>query len=201
MSTTETTWDAPYAAAGGRRPPRRLLLGMMVAVFLSGGVIGSGATLMIINRRMEENAKPHDPRLVGQKVAAELRETLSLSDEQAAQVDRIMKDHMAAMGRMQREEFFPKIRDAFKQMNDDIAGVLDDDQRVKWNAWLEERRKRVCPPGDHGRTGHKNFRKPGSGTDSRGRGPHPRSDANPESEAKPALEPKTETSNGEKASP
>lgn len=151
MSSVEATWDVPHAA-GGRRPPHRLLLGMMVAVFFSGGVIGSGATLMIINR--QENARRHDPMIAGQQAAAELTEELSLTDEQAAQVDRIMKDHLAAMGRLRRDVFLPAIRDAFEEMKSGVAAVLDDEQRVKWNAWLEERRKRVCPPGGHSRSGH-----------------------------------------------
>ena len=184
MSTTETTWELP-PAAGGRRPPRRLLLGMMVAVFFSGGVIGSGATLMIINR--QENSKRHDPMIVGHQVAAELEQELSLSQEQTAQVDRIMKDHLAAMGRLRRDVFVPAIRDAFEEMKSGVAAVLDDEQRVKWNAWLEERRKRVCPPGGHGRSGHSHG-KPGANSTQR----HPSSgptDAapTPDSESKPAT--------------
>lgn len=191
MSTAETTWDVPPTAAGGRRPPRRLLLGMMVAVFFSGGVIGSGATL-IINRRIEEDVKRHDPMIVGHRVAAELQEELSLSHEQAAQVDRIMKDHLAAMDRLRHEVFFVEIRKAFKQMNDDIASVLDEGQRVKWNAWLEERRKKVCPPGDHSRYGHGRFRKSAtSGTESRAHRDSPNSDA------QPTREPQSETGAGQ----
>ncbi|HVA44941.1 MAG TPA: hypothetical protein VNH11_01020 [Pirellulales bacterium] len=168
MSTTETTWPVPQTAATGGRPPRRLLLGMMVAVFCSGGVIGSGASLMLINRRIEDSAKRHDPVIVGHQVASELEEKLSLSEEQVSQVDRIMKEHLASMDRLRREVFFPKIRESFTQMNEAVAAVLNDEQRVQWTAWLEERRQRVCPPGEHGRHGRGHFHKPSSeGGDSR----------------------------------
>jgi hypothetical protein len=153
MSTSELSTYAPQApvpqttAAGGRRPPRNLLLGMMVAVFFSGGVIGSGSTLMLINRRIEDNEKHHnDPVIMGHRVVEELQEKLSLDEAQTTEVDQIMKDHFAALDRVRREDFFPKIREQFKQMEDQVNAVLDNEQRTQWHAWLDERRKRVCPP-------------------------------------------------------
>jgi BMFP domain-containing protein YqiC len=158
MSASEATLYSPQSSAAGRRPPRRLLLGMMVAVFFSGGIIGSGSTLMLINRRIEANEKHHDVVSIGKHIVSDLRGKLSLSDEQTAQVDQIMKEHLASLDRLRREDFSPKLRVAFKQMEDQVAAVLDDEQRSQWHAWLEERRKRVCPPGDHRRPGHPHHR-------------------------------------------
>lgn len=145
----------PQTASGGRRPPRRLLLGMMVAVFFSGGVIGSGSTLMFIHRRIEDNEKHHDPGKTSQRIITELTEKLSLSEQQTAQVEQITKDHLAALDRLRHEVFFKMIRDEFKQMEDQVNGVLDDEQRAKYHAWLDEKRQRLCPPGArHGHTAH-----------------------------------------------
>ncbi|HWB09437.1 MAG TPA: hypothetical protein VG826_09445 [Pirellulales bacterium] len=155
MSTLEAPTYVPHAAAGGGRRPRRILLGMMVAVFFSGGVIGSGSTLMVVNRRIKESEQPRPVPDWCRKIVAELEEKLSLSEEQTAQVDQIMKDHLAALDRLRREVFFKAIREQFKQMEDQVNAVLDDQQSVQWHAWLEERRKRVCPT--NGRT-----QKPGS---------------------------------------
>jgi hypothetical protein len=145
MSTAQSPTYVPVSAAAGRRPPRNLLLGMMLAVFFSGGVIGSGSTLMLINRRIEDNAKHYDPIKSAKKVTSELEVKLSLNAGQTAQVEQIMKDHLAALDRLRREVFFKKIREQFKQMEDQVNGVLDDEQRTQWHAWLAERQQRVCP--------------------------------------------------------
>ncbi|HVX11444.1 MAG TPA: hypothetical protein VHC22_09705 [Pirellulales bacterium] len=145
MSTAQSSTYVPAGAAAGRRPPRNLLLGMMVAVFFSGGVIGSGSTLMLINRRIEDNARHYDPIKSAEKVTSELEVKLSLDSGQAAQVEQIMKDHLAALDRLRREVFFKKIREQFKQMEDQVNAVLDDEQRTQWHAWLAERQQRVCP--------------------------------------------------------
>ena len=163
MSTSELSTYAPQATgpqsmgAGGRRPPRNLLLGMMVAVFFSGGVIGSGSTLMLINHRIEDNEKHHnDPVIITGRVVKELEEKLSLNEQQTAQVQKIMKDHLAALDRLRREKFLPVIREEFNQMEGQVNAVLDDEQRSQWQAWLAERRQRVCPPGGrHGYSGHR----------------------------------------------
>lgn len=155
MTTIEAPTYLPQTSASGGRPPRRLLLGMMLVMFVSGGGIGAGSTLMLINRRIEENENRHDPKIVGQRVVQELTEKLSLNDEQAAEVDRIMNDHLDAIDRLRREVIFPKMRDQFEQMKEQVDAVLDDQQRAQYHAWLEERKKRVCPPGGaHGHNGH-----------------------------------------------
>jgi hypothetical protein len=155
MTTIEAPTYLPETSASGGRPPRRLLLGMMLVMFVSGGGIGAGSTLMLINRRIEENENRHDPKMVGLRVAQELTEKLSLNEEQAAEVERIMNDHMAAIDRLRRDVIFPKMRDQFEQMKEQVDAVLDDQQRAQYHAWLDERKKRVCPPnGAHGHNGH-----------------------------------------------
>lgn len=153
MSTSKTSWYVSETVAAGGRPPRRLLLGMMVAVFVSGGVIGSGSTLMLINRRIENNEKHCDAVSISAKILPELEEKLSLSEAQAAQVDGIMKEHLAALAQIRQEVFFPLIKEQFKQMEEQVDSVLDNQQRSQWHAWLEERRTRVCPPGERRRHG------------------------------------------------
>jgi hypothetical protein len=103
---------------------------------------------MIINSRIEDNERHHnDPVFISERVVKELDEKLSLSDVQTTQVEQIMKDHFAALDRLRREVFFAEIRKQFKQMEDQVNAVLDDEQRTQWHAWLDEKRKRVCPLG------------------------------------------------------
>lgn len=145
MSTTESSPYLSHFPASSGSPPRRLLLGVVALVFVSGGVIGSGSTLMIVNRRIEENEQHCDAAKVRKRVADELTEKLSLDGEQSAEVDRIMNDHIAAIDRLRREVIFPKMREQFEQMKEQVDAVLDDGQRAQYHAWLEERKKRVCP--------------------------------------------------------
>lgn len=181
-SDSELSGYLPQTASGGRRPPRRLLLGMMVAVFFSGGVIGSGSTLMLINRRIEANERHHDPAKTSQRIVSELAEKLSLSEKQTAQVEQITKDHLASLDRLRREVFFKMIRDDFKQMEDQVNAVLDDEQRATYHAWLEEKRQRVCPPGvRHGHSSHRGHggpRGPSSRDAKEHRGDRPQADTN-----------------------
>jgi hypothetical protein len=146
MSTTEASPYLSHFPASSGQPPRRLLLGVVALVFVSGGVIGSGSTLMIINRRIEENETRHDPKKVGRRVANDLKGMLSLNDGQAVEVDRIMKDHMAAIEQLRQEVIIPRMREQFEQMKNQVDAVLDGEQRAQYHAWLEERKKRVCPP-------------------------------------------------------
>ncbi|MGH7137959.1 MAG: hypothetical protein ACREHD_19595 [Pirellulales bacterium] len=168
MSTTELPTYVPQTATGGGRPPRRLLFGMMVAVFFSGGVIGSGSTLMLINRRIEDNERHHDPARTSQRIVDELREKLALNDAQTAELERITKNHLAALDRIRRDVFFPKIHEQFKQMEEQVNAVLSDEQRAQYHAWLEEKRQRVCPPGSrHSRAGSRGASSSGSSTRAR----------------------------------
>jgi hypothetical protein len=154
MSTLEAPTYVPQTATDGGRRPRRILLGMMVAVFFSGGVIGSGSTLMVVNRRIKENESPRDPVKWSERIVSELEEKLSLSEKQTEQVKQVMKEHLAALNRLRRETFAPRIREQFEQMKDQVDSVLDDEQRSQWHAWLDERQNRVCPSGGRAHNGH-----------------------------------------------
>jgi hypothetical protein len=123
---------------------------MMVLVLFSGGAIGSGATLLVINSRIKENEKRHDSTKTKERIVSELQEKLSLSEKQTEQVDQIMAEHLAALDKLRHDVFFKMIREQFKQMEDQVDSVLDGQQHAQWHAWLEERRKRVCPTGGRG---------------------------------------------------
>lgn len=188
ISSEVPTYVSPTATGGGR-PPRRLLFGMMVMVFFSGGVIGSGSTLMLINRRMEDNERHHDPARTSQRIVDELQEKLSLNDPQTTQVERITKNHLAALDRIRREVFFPAIREQFKQMEEQVSAVLDDEQRAAYHAWLDEKRQRVCPPfSRHSRGPHRAASSGGSATRAQGQ---------PETQASTAAS--TNADNGQSA--
>jgi hypothetical protein len=118
---------------------------------------------MVINSRIKENEKPRKIPDWSRQIVSELEEKLTLSEKQTAQVDQIMKDHLAALDRLRREVFFKKIGEQFKQMEDQVDSVLDEQQSMQWHAWLEERRKRVCPTGGRGHGSTKGTKEAGAG--------------------------------------
>lgn len=147
MSTSEATWSqSPISptALGGRLPPRRwLTLAMMATVFISGAVIGSGSTMIVINRRVEEASSRHW-NAVCEKMLPALRSELELSDDQYADVERIIRRHLSKLNEIRDDVIRPIIREEFAQMEGQVSAVLDDEQNARWLAWLEERRQRVC---------------------------------------------------------
>lgn len=147
MSITETTWSQPVMS--GRLPPRRwLTLAMMATVFISGAVIGSGSTMIVINRRVEEASNRHW-NAACEKMLPVLRSELDLSDEQYADVEQIIRRHLAKLNEIRDEVIRPAIREEFAQMEMQVSAVLDEQQNERWLAWLEERRKRVCASSAH----------------------------------------------------
>ena len=146
MITTETSWHSPAAGIrlgnGAGPPSRRWILGLMACIFVSGTVIGGGSTMIVVNHRMEEAAGRHLDAVCSRMVPA-LQKELDLSDEQAAQVKTSIRQHLAKLDQI-RETV---IRNEFKQMEDQVAAVLDADQKERWHSWLEERRKRCRLPG------------------------------------------------------
>lgn len=145
MSITEATWS--QAVMSGRLPPRRwLTLAMMATVFISGAVIGSGSTMIVINRRVEEASNRHW-NAACERMLPTLRSELDLSDDQYAEVEQIIRRHFAKLNEIRDEVIRPAIREEFAQMENQVSAVLDDQQNDRWKTWLEERRKRVCANG------------------------------------------------------
>ncbi len=113
-------------------PPRRgswLTLFLAVIIFVSGLIIGGGgllALLVHVSRRQDE------PPAV---VAARLRRQLGLNDEQAAQVQEIVRTRQEALHRI-REEVQPRFREEIDLLEKQVDNVLNDRQKAKWHAGL-----------------------------------------------------------------
>lgn len=154
MSTSEATWSQPTwsASGGGRLPQRRLpqrrwlTLAMIATVFISGAVIGSGSTMIVVNRRVEEASSRHW-NAVCERMLPALRSELELTDDQYADVEQIIRRHLAKLNEIRDEVIRPAIREEFAQMEQQVSAVLDERQNDRWLAWLEERRQRVCANG------------------------------------------------------
>lgn len=150
MSTTETTWHSPAAGhrlGNGAGPPaRRWILGLMACIFVSGTVIGGGSTMIVVNHRMEEAAGRHLDAVCSRMVPA-LQKELNLSEEQSEEVAATVRRHLTKLDEIRDTLIRPAMASEFKQMEDQVAAVLDAEQKERWHSWLEERRKRCRLPG------------------------------------------------------
>lgn len=146
LESTPSTPTWPQSTLGGLPPRRWLTLAMMATVFISGAVIGSGSTMIIVNRRVEEASSRHW-NAVCEKMLPALRSELDLTDDQYAQVEQILRRHLGNLNQIRDDVIRPAIREEFEQMKQQVSAVLDEPQNARWTAWLEERRQRVCGNG------------------------------------------------------
>ena len=145
-------WAIEPASAlrSGRR--RWLLLGLMAVVFFSGGAIGSGLTTIYVEKNYQKRWT--EPWRGQKRMLDALNRDLELSDAQSTEVEQILKQHDAAVKKVWMEEVGPKMRTLVKQLDERMSGVLTSEQKPQWQAWLETRRNRVCPPPRAGKHGH-----------------------------------------------
>lgn len=142
MSVEQGLGPAPAAT-----PPRRarwLLLLVLLVVFVSGGIVGGGSTDYM--HRSGWVRLMRRPGEVPDRVMQMLRGKLDLSDEQATQVDKIVRDRHREIEKL-RAEVQPRIDRQIDEMQSEIDALLNNEQRDRWHDWVESLRHRWGP--DH----------------------------------------------------
>ena len=145
MSTTSQP-DSDQAAPVPPAPRRRrwwvsLLLGMVV--FSSGFVVGGAAALIVARQRILNAI--HHPEEAPTRITARLRGYLDLTDEQAAEVEKILRQRQAAFQAI-RAEVQPRVMAELALVEEQVADVLDDSQQAKWHKRFAELRETWVPP-------------------------------------------------------
>lgn len=148
MSDTAVQWAMEPEVVTAIRQRRWLSFAMMVLVFGSGSVIGSGLTMIAVNDKYDARLK--NPPSCRDHVLPAMQRELDLSEDQATKVKAILTDHDRAMGKIWMD-MGPKWREQLKRLEEQVNGVLTADQQAKWHAWLEQRRRRVWPSTHNGR--------------------------------------------------
>jgi hypothetical protein len=142
-------------------PPRRrhwwrtLVWGLVILV--CGGITGHGVTVWMWQ---EHGRKMFDPKEdFFAKILLRMRNDYELTDDQATQIEAIMRGHNAKVDEI-RKEVEPRLSAERQQMNQEISAVLNDTQREKWQKRMEDIR----------RLWSDKSRSPGSGGEHRKRG-------------------------------
>jgi hypothetical protein len=129
------------------RPRRRrrwwVSLLLAVGIFGSGFAVGGATALIVAKDRFLHML--HHPEEAPAKITARLRCKLDLTDEQAAQVEAILRRHQEAFEAI-RADVQPRVEAELDGVEKDIAAVLDDSQRAQWHQRFTELRETWMPP-------------------------------------------------------
>ncbi len=136
-SNKPDTAHPPY-----RRRCRWLSLVLMIVVFVSGALVGSGLTIIFKPQRA----------LFGHKTLEERRDRLvewidrdvGLSDKQKEQVGKIVLERFRELREL-RKIIQSQQEIQAHLLHDKVAALLDDDQQDKWRKWWQERFKEWFP--------------------------------------------------------
>jgi len=111
-----------------------------VALLVSGAVIGSGLTLVVIKRGLD---KARDqPSMLSQRMLSRMERHLDLTPDQSAEIREIFQENRKRVHAF-RERHHERAQSFMEGLHDDVAAVLNPEQREKWDAWYAKARKRA----------------------------------------------------------
>lgn len=116
---------------------------MMIAVFVSGLVVGSGTTVFVLHQqrlRMFRNTEA-----INQKLLAEMKEEFKLDESQSAAVETVLQRRQEAFERT-RSEIHTRVETEFVLLESQVAEVLPEDRRSRWHTYFKEFRAKWIPP-------------------------------------------------------
>lgn len=114
-----------------------------VVILLAGIVIG-GALMMILAPQVLIKPPP-GPEFDSTRVVPALRADLGLTDDQTEKIKPIMDKHMAKLNQL-RIDARTEVGETLKQMNNEIAAVLTDEQKARWQNELDRLERDLHPP-------------------------------------------------------
>jgi hypothetical protein len=109
-------------------------------IFSSGGVVGVGGTLIAIRNGLLYRI--HHTEEMPVRVAARLRQRLRLNDQQTRQVAEILRQRQTAF-----QDLWTRAQPEIDRVEQDIAAVLNDQQRVRWHRDVAHLRATWFPAG------------------------------------------------------
>jgi hypothetical protein len=128
-------------------------------ILVSGIIIGAGLTLIVTGNSATQKTMPPGPEYMSSRMVNRIVRELKLSPQQHELLKPIVQKHMKAMEDV-RQEARPKISAEIKQMNEEIASILNDRQKEIWQDNIKRMRERFNQmrrhrnPGDRQRGGN-----------------------------------------------
>ena len=135
--------EAHNPLEGALPAPRRYVwktVALSTVLVLCGMFIGSGLTLMAINRRVDEfRARPE---LVSERMVERMQADLELTEKQTEEIRKIFGDARRDAGQM-RERNRAQAQAFFRDFQGKVSQVLTPSQQAEWEEWFRKARGRA----------------------------------------------------------
>ena len=141
------------------RPKRWKILLLCGVIFCCGVLTGGGLTVHLLNTHMRHLLT--DPELMTEKATNFLTHRLDLCDDQVGEVRGIIGTHHRNIME-KRKSIVPYVKSEMKAIRDEVAVVLDEEQKEIWLERFERMHRGWAPippdlmpgPGDDAIPGH-----------------------------------------------
>jgi Spy/CpxP family protein refolding chaperone len=127
---------------------RFVAVGVAIALVLCGVIVGALGTYLILEGRGHREERwgpppsPHPPGPLPGPFTREMEDRLGLSRDQLDKIHAILDDSRDKADAMRRE-LRPRLEAHLEETRTKIAGVLDPEQRKKFEAMVEENKARA----------------------------------------------------------
>ena len=143
MSSSAAAFPPAATPAPPPRPRRRWLRWLLwLTVFGSGFVAGTGLTLIGVRQGMLNAI--HHPETMPKNAAQRLRRPLQLSEDQVQRIEQIVRDRQQSLQQI-RIRVQPEVEAELDVIDREIAQVLNETQRVKWQTLFHQLRTTWLP--------------------------------------------------------
>jgi hypothetical protein len=145
MSQNETTNNPVISQINKAHFWRMAFFGLVILV--AGLIIGG--SLMLIFAPMKLIKPPPGPEFDSMRMIPPLRRDLGLDQEQAEKIKPILDKYMQKLNTI-RTEARTEIAETLKQMNQETAAILTEEQQQRWQHEIERLQNEIRPRGGPG---------------------------------------------------
>ena len=142
MSRNETINNPAVSHINKAHNWRMAFFGLIILV--AGVVIGGSSMLIVAPKKLMQ--PPPDPEFSSMRMIPPLSRDLDLDPEQAEKIKPILDKHMQKLNTI-RIEARSEIGETLKQMNEEIAAILTDEQKQLWHRELDRLQGELRPGG------------------------------------------------------
>ncbi len=142
MNDTEKPDNLPIDYVQKLHRWRMAFFGMVI--LLAGIVIGGASVLILVPHRLMK--PPPGPEFESMRLMPPLQRDLGLTPEQSEKIKPIMDKHIEKLNQI-RMDARTEIGETLKQMNEDIAAILTDEQKQTWQRGVERLQGELHPGG------------------------------------------------------
>jgi hypothetical protein len=145
MSQNETTDNTIVSNVKKIHMWRMAFFGLIILI--AGIVIGGSTMLILAPKKLIQ--PPPGPEFRSLRMIPPLSRDLGLAPEQAEKIKPILDKHMKKLDTI-RTEARAEITETLKQMNQEIAAILTDEQQQRWQREIDQLQDELRPRGGPG---------------------------------------------------